>query len=306
MTTAEGELARVQGDAAAADAAKNRLSEAQHKAAEASEKAGSRRSKISKTLSAILLSWIANLGLRRQARRQGSNRAGRLPDRGQVKRPRSPLNNLRVRTRSKLRNSARRHGLLSYRRSRPRPDIPVDIPSVLPSAVHSDSRGIRHQALHQLLGICRSFRRLLGVSGTITRMSMIRPRRHFSLTHRGHHLLTHAVAGFFANGGTKCFVARVNPENIATGRALDQFESIEDVSILAAPGLPKSRMTLGTGCRPTARPTCTRTSSRSLIHPCSSKTITTFSTFKKLQPDNPTRCCRAEARMPPSTSRTSK
>ena len=56
--------------------------------------------------------------------------------------------------------------------------------------------------------------------------------------------MTHAVAGFFANGGTKCFVARVKPENIRLlkEQVLDnQFESIEDVSILAAPGLPKTQ-----------------------------------------------------------------
>ena len=62
----------------------------------------------------------------------------------------------------------------------------------------------------------------------------------FKPMYRGHHLLTHAVAGFFANGGTKCFVARVDPKNIANWtKALEQFKSIEDVSILAAPGLPK-------------------------------------------------------------------
>jgi phage tail sheath protein FI len=59
---------------------------------------------------------------------------------------------------------------------------------------------------------------------------------------RGHHELTQAVYGFFANGGTKCFVARVKPGNIANWtRALTMFESIEEVAILAAPGLPKDR-----------------------------------------------------------------
>jgi len=55
----------------------------------------------------------------------------------------------------------------------------------------------------------------------------------------GHHLLTHAVSGFFNNGGTRCFVARV--ENVDhLQKALDQFESIDDVAILAAPGLEKT------------------------------------------------------------------
>jgi uncharacterized protein len=55
----------------------------------------------------------------------------------------------------------------------------------------------------------------------------------------GHHYLTHAVRGFFENGGTRAFVARVSsPEGLT--KALDRFESIDDVAILAAPGLPKT------------------------------------------------------------------
>jgi len=56
----------------------------------------------------------------------------------------------------------------------------------------------------------------------------------------GHHFLTHAVDGFFRNGGTRCFVARVPNANEDTlDRVLNQFESIEELAILAAPGLPK-------------------------------------------------------------------
>ena len=55
----------------------------------------------------------------------------------------------------------------------------------------------------------------------------------------GHHLLTHALNGFFTNGGTRAFVARVRGvEGLA--KALDRFKSIDDVAILAAPGLPKT------------------------------------------------------------------
>jgi uncharacterized protein len=56
--------------------------------------------------------------------------------------------------------------------------------------------------------------------------------------HRGHRALTHAVYGFFRNGGTRCFVARVrsdNPNEI--DRALTEFESIDEIAIVAAPGL---------------------------------------------------------------------
>jgi phage tail sheath protein FI len=51
-----------------------------------------------------------------------------------------------------------------------------------------------------------------------------------------HRALTHAVYGFFKNGGTRCFVARVR--NVAEiDRALTAFESIDAVAIIAAPGL---------------------------------------------------------------------
>lgn len=54
----------------------------------------------------------------------------------------------------------------------------------------------------------------------------------------GHHMLTHAVKGFFDNGGTKCFVARIK-DLADIDDVLDRLESIEEVAILAAPGLPK-------------------------------------------------------------------
>lgn len=51
-----------------------------------------------------------------------------------------------------------------------------------------------------------------------------------------HRALTHAVNGFFKNGGTRCFVARLEgPEQLQ--RALTMFESIEELSIIAVPGL---------------------------------------------------------------------
>jgi phage tail sheath protein FI len=56
--------------------------------------------------------------------------------------------------------------------------------------------------------------------------------------HPGHRALTHAVYGFFQNGGTRCFVARVRSDNGADiDRALAAFESIDAVAIVAAPGL---------------------------------------------------------------------
>src|SRR5262245_39342155 len=54
----------------------------------------------------------------------------------------------------------------------------------------------------------------------------------------GHRALTHAVYGFFKNGGTRCFVARVKSDNAAEiDRALSAMESIDAIAIIAAPGL---------------------------------------------------------------------
>ena len=52
----------------------------------------------------------------------------------------------------------------------------------------------------------------------------------------GHRNLTHAVYGFFQNGGTRCYVARIkSPADL--GQTLENFESIDAVAIVAAPGL---------------------------------------------------------------------
>jgi len=56
--------------------------------------------------------------------------------------------------------------------------------------------------------------------------------------HPGHRALTHAVAGFFKNGGTRCFVVRVASDNgKELDKALEQIASIDEVAIVAAPGL---------------------------------------------------------------------
>jgi len=50
-----------------------------------------------------------------------------------------------------------------------------------------------------------------------------------------HRALTHAVNGFFKNGGTRCFVARVDPSHIDIEHALEAFASIDELAIIAAP-----------------------------------------------------------------------
>ncbi|MGF6778276.1 phage tail sheath C-terminal domain-containing protein [Paraburkholderia sp. GAS334] len=60
----------------------------------------------------------------------------------------------------------------------------------------------------------------------------------FSPMHPGHHALTHAVNGFFQNGGTKAFVARIENESQLED-ALAKFASIDELAIIAAPGVPR-------------------------------------------------------------------
>jgi uncharacterized protein len=48
--------------------------------------------------------------------------------------------------------------------------------------------------------------------------------------------LAHAVYGFFSNGGTRCYVVKV--EDIA--KALEIFEAIDEIAIVAAPGITDS------------------------------------------------------------------
>jgi phage tail sheath protein FI len=53
---------------------------------------------------------------------------------------------------------------------------------------------------------------------------------------KSHRALTHAVAGFFKNGGTRCFVSRIaRPEQLED--ALLKFETIDEVALIAAPGI---------------------------------------------------------------------
>lgn len=53
---------------------------------------------------------------------------------------------------------------------------------------------------------------------------------------KGQNVLAHAVYGFFRNGGTRCFVVWVKAEK-DLDEALDRFEAIDEIAIIAAPGL---------------------------------------------------------------------
>ena len=47
--------------------------------------------------------------------------------------------------------------------------------------------------------------------------------------------LAHAVYGFFNNGGTRCWVTRIGAPDENLERALQQFESIDEIAVVAAP-----------------------------------------------------------------------
>ena len=72
----------------------------------------------------------------------------------------------------------------------------------------------------------------------------------FSTDDPGHRNLTHAVFGFFNNGGSRCFVARVTA---LTGIevVLTKFEAIDEIAIVAAPGITSKSVwsDIDTHCR---------------------------------------------------------
>jgi phage tail sheath protein FI len=53
----------------------------------------------------------------------------------------------------------------------------------------------------------------------------------------GHANLAQAVYGFFANGGTRCYVSRETATANIAGGSLAQFETIDEIAIVAAPGI---------------------------------------------------------------------
>jgi hypothetical protein len=55
-------------------------------------------------------------------------------------------------------------------------------------------------------------------------------------TDAGHRNLTHAVFGFFNNGGSRCYVARATG-TVGIQAILTKFEAIDEIAIVAAPGI---------------------------------------------------------------------
>jgi phage tail sheath protein FI len=71
-------------------------------------------------------------------------------------------------------------------------------------------------------------------------------------TNATHRQLAHAVYGFFNNGGTRCYVMRVNAAaDITEDLLLRTFASIDEIAIVAAPGVVRvsARSAIDTHCR---------------------------------------------------------
>ena len=71
-------------------------------------------------------------------------------------------------------------------------------------------------------------------------------------TNADQRLLAHAVYGFFNNGGTRCYVMRVNAATDITVALLNStFESIDEIAIVAAPGITNAsvRSAIDTHCQ---------------------------------------------------------
>jgi uncharacterized protein len=57
----------------------------------------------------------------------------------------------------------------------------------------------------------------------------------FGTIQTANQILAHAVYGFFNNGGTRCWVTRIGAAGEDLERALEQFEAIDEIAIVAAP-----------------------------------------------------------------------
>lgn len=64
-------------------------------------------------------------------------------------------------------------------------------------------------------------------------------------TDPGQNELAHAVYGFFNNGGTRCYVMRCSAVDIADPETLAPLEAIEEISIIAAPGITDPKVQPG-------------------------------------------------------------
>jgi Bacteriophage tail sheath protein len=65
----------------------------------------------------------------------------------------------------------------------------------------------------------------------------------------GQNMLAHAVYGFFNNGGSRCYVARESKADNIKTKSLVAFEAIDEIAIVAAPGVESVRNDLADHCK---------------------------------------------------------
>jgi uncharacterized protein len=65
----------------------------------------------------------------------------------------------------------------------------------------------------------------------------------------GQNMLAHAVYGFFNNGGSRCYVARASKADDIKTKGLTAFEAIDEIAIVAAPGVESVRNDLADHCK---------------------------------------------------------
>jgi phage tail sheath protein FI len=68
-----------------------------------------------------------------------------------------------------------------------------------------------------------------------------------------HHKLAHAVYGFFNNGGSRCYVVRIINADTDLDAALNALAPIDEIGLVAAPGLMRTRDKIAAYCKTTER-----------------------------------------------------
>ena len=66
---------------------------------------------------------------------------------------------------------------------------------------------------------------------------------------QGHNTLAHAVYGFFRNGGTRCYITWITGTEEEVNEVLQQFEAIDEITIVAAPGNLDLREKIAIHCK---------------------------------------------------------
>ncbi|NJM63599.1 MAG: phage tail sheath family protein [Oscillatoriales cyanobacterium RU_3_3] len=95
----------------------------------------------------------------------------------------------------------------------------------------------------------------------------------------GQNTLAHAVYGFFNNGGTRCYVVWVTDKN-NIDTALNPFEAIDEIAIVAAPGMTDSNV------QGKIKDHCTNLGDRFAIFDCKKDADVSTVNNRENKPDN--------------------